>query len=440
MLSRLLQLISAWRLRRASAHPLLEAAESLGWKVNPRVVRRTNEIVGSVGEVRIKIQAGAFKNSGSAAVCSLRAIAMSADSPSIPRDVVIRPADEEEALRDHLTGDGPFDHAFRVVGPQAQCLGMLGAEQRAWMLQAAAAVRGGELIVPVTRPMNAERIGGAARSMAKCYDQLSARAAHAAESLLDSVRTDSDPRVRVSSLLCLHSYAAGTATAQEAIEAAMADPHPAVRLEGAALAGDGGLHLLRSLAVDRDLAMEPRLRALRMLLSHPFDGWAELTAEILELEPEYRARALEVQELTDRRDVRTVMEEWVRQRRFSASDLKTLARILGEFMEPYALAMLDESSEAVQRAAVSALARCGTAAAVEPLQQIERSKDRGKELRGAAEMALQRIRNRLVGAEAGWVSLAGELSQSGALSEPEHLGALQFPPAEPRDDGAEEVL
>jgi len=440
MLGRFFDFFGKGPLRPASQHPLLEVAETLGWNVNPRLVRTTSQIVGPIGEVRIKIQAGAFDPSGNAAACSLRAIAKSADSPSIPRDVVIRPAEGKEALSDHLTGDGPFDRAFRVVGPQAQCLAMLGAEQRAWMLQAAAAVRGGELIVPVTRPMNSERISSAARSMANCYDQLSARAAHASESLLDSVRTDPDPRVRVRSLLCLQSHATGTVFAQKAIEAAMADPHPAVRLEGAALAGDGGLHLLRSLAVDRDLAMESRLRALRMLLSHPFDGWAELTSEILELEPEYREKALSIRELTDRKEVRVALEAWVGRQQFLHSDLDALARILGKLMEPHALAMLSERSEAAQQAAVSALGRCGTAAAVEPLQQIERSKDLSKELRSAAEMALQRIRNRLVGAEAGWVSLAGELSQSGALSEPEHLGALQFPPAEPRDDGAEEVL
>jgi hypothetical protein len=126
------------------------------------------------------------------------------------------------------------------------------------------------------------------------------------------------------------------------------------------------------------------------------------------------------------------------------------ARLLGltggEAAETALIAALEHDAPLVQRAAATALGRCGSAAAVKPLLAV----DGPYQLRPAARQAIAEIQSRLTGATPGQLALAdGDAGQLGlaeespegrvALADEAHGGetATGPPPRPPRRRGTE---
>lgn len=120
-----------------------------------------------------------------------------------------------------------------------------------------------------------------------------------------------------------------------------------------------------------------------------------------------------------------------------------LARACGIFGGPEAqdilLELLQSDEKAIAEEAANALGAAGDVSAVDPLIQLKERLDDDSPLMEAATEAIRRIQGRLVGAEAGQLSLAvtselqGALSQSTAAAGPGDLALADPPsPAKPR--------
>jgi tellurite resistance protein len=109
----------------------------------------------------------------------------------------------------------------------------------------------------------------------------------------------------------------------------------------------------------------------------------------------------------------------------AASIASTLGNIGDPQSEPMLLTLLERENMYVKIMAAQALARVGTATAVESLRKAAQSGD--PDLIGAAEAAIDSIQGRAIGADIGQLSMAAHLENEGALSMSGYdQGALSF--------------
>lgn len=200
-------------------------------------------------------------------------------------------------------------------------------------------------------------------------------------------------------------------------QALLGDEEPRVRLLAAQLVGARGHGVLAALAADPQLDSALRVLAVTALGRPPTPALDALRA-LLEggSLPEVVGEALSV---VGRRGLTPLADAALayissEHESLRAAAANALGALLYAPAEPRLVALLSDASPEVQRASAEALGALGSVAAVEPLLPLADSLSR-PQLRRAARGAIGRIQSRLVGAEAGRVSLAEEQDLAGAL-------------------------
>jgi len=200
-------------------------------------------------------------------------------------------------------------------------------------------------------------------------------------------------------------------------EALLGDPEPRLRLLAAQLVGVRGHGVLTALAGNPQLDTPLRISAVTALGRPPTPAFDVLRALLEGVSaPELLCEALAVvgqqglQPLADA-VLGCTRSEHDSVRAAAASALGGLAHAPAERV---LIALLTDHSAEVQRTSAAALGALGSVAAVEPLLPLAEGLGR-PQLRRAARGAIGRIQARLVGVEAGRVSLAEEHALAGAV-------------------------
>jgi hypothetical protein len=248
--------------------------------------------------------------------------------------------------------------------------------------------------------------------------------------LAEIARTDELAPVRGRALRALTESVASHPATRGALQAALRDAEPAIRLQAAKALGAEGEPVLQALAADAQADDRVSAEALELL-------GARFTIE--------RARVA-LARAVDAGHVRAAVASLRRVATAGAPELAGVAHALERSSGAIAVAAtealatigvpaaqaplleaLKSSEDVVAAAAAHALARCGTVGAVPELKDAEQ---RGGDVRRAARTAIAAIQSRLTGASPGQVSLtggaAGQLSVVDATD-----GSVSLPPDEP---------
>ena len=335
------------------------------------------------------------------------------------------------------TGDPEFDDKFVIKGPRPFVCALLDAPVRRMLMRATdqglLKLSGGEL--------QFDGLDTKLADVLELFRDLGHRFADPPElprRLLENVRRDPKPGVRLQNLLVLVREYPGDPNTTSALHLGAKDSNAEVQLRTAQELGAEGRDLLEELAAGlKDDAVSAEA--------------------VTSLGPELSRERLQVI-LGDARKkgmVRTACVCLEALARFGAVAVGTLAAMVADesfeiaiaaapwlgatgdpAAEPPLLAALARDNAELQAAAAEALGRVGSAAAVLPLQEAA---ERSSALRKAARQAIAEIQARLDGASPGQLSLAmtagseaGQLSlatEAGQLSlAPDKAGRLSLPP------------
>lgn len=225
--------------------------------------------------------------------------------------------------------------------------------------------------------------------------------------LAANLASEPEARVRWSILRLLDRAYPGHPLTEKALRAALDDPNDEVRCRVAAASGEAGLDTLLDLVASDTTA----------------DVWAARAVTAL-------GERLPVEQAEDTLR-RALAREHVRTAR---ACVELLDFRHGRGSEELLLRTLGSNEPELILAAVRALGRLGTVAAVTPLHEL--AKDRRGEVAGAARQAVAEIQSRLTGAGPGQLTLAA--SEAGALSLPtDEPGQLTLTGTDPEAGKAE---
>ncbi|MGC4114840.1 MAG: HEAT repeat domain-containing protein [Myxococcales bacterium] len=348
----------------------------------------------------------------------------------VPPDIALGVESSWQGLRKALgkndvqVGDAEFDAAVKIRGPEDVVLATLGVEARALVRDFVASggvVESGNLVFHY----EGAGIGGAplqkeARLLAKVAKSMVVDSVPVA--LLRNVRTDPNSQVRLRNLAALlASHAAAPETGQ-ALEAALSDRDPEVRLLAAQRADASAAvqRTLEALVDDREAAVAVRAAALERLSQlFPYDAIAPLVRRALyqELEPlrrvavEAAGRGRDASQLASLHNLVATRDEAL-----GRSLAKALAAIGGSEAESSLIALLQSGSDAVKREAAVGLAQAGTVRSVEPLLPLSQGVLGNAALKEAARDAIRAIQSRLGDADGGRLSMVDERAGEGGLS------------------------
>lgn len=422
----LLRTVREWRATITACRDALGGELTPGNLLHPpRLWLRTDDYSLVVGLISRGERGGRFSTSivgrPRAIVASTR---ITVDGPRLPHDLAIYPAGPvpdgivPHADRRVVLGIPPLDRRLRIEGSPMGALSRMGADRRSAI--AAAVAQGAaydgkvwavERAEPITR---ATELIGLSRLLIAAAEALLVDDDIAEERLLASVRRDPEPGFR---LRCLDALTARVgAYRQRAIDAALADPHPTVRLHAARAAGPAGRAALIALAEG------PHDTALR----------GEAIAELARDDgPEVRAlferlalHGISPIRLAALRGMRRLghapVELLARFCRHPEPALRIAAlralRAAGPAGEAAAIAALDDGAAEVVRTAVETLAAIGGPAALPGLRGL-RPGPLDAALKAAIERALEAIRSRLPRADVGQLALAGpDAPEAGQLA------------------------
>lgn len=284
--------------------------------------------------------------------------------------------------QDILVGDGAFDQAVKVQGDEAAALALLDHNTR---LAFQSAVTSGWSLEDGCWTLKARgRLGeelGARIEVGLSLAELTKKGqSELPRRLLALVTHDAIPSVRKRALSYLMSQYASSSATKAALEAALRDGEPAVRLMAAGRLGD--LEVLDALTTT--IAAEPPLRveALEAMVRHGAD------------DPRTQAR----------------VSEWLERdppQLFRKIALEAVARVAVPDAEARLIEALSAPDDDLKLAAMRSLAVVGTVHAVPSLIPY-RDKLLAFALKGAAKDAILAIQARVAHGDAGALSLAGE--------------------------------
>ena len=326
-------------------------------------------------------------------------------------------------------GDPRFDAEFVALGVAARVLARLDAPTRAAAL---ALVTGSVRVARVGLAEGSLEVEVPASGFARGHPGLetAGRAAVALARLLappldvdarlvENLRRDPEPGVRLQSLLALVGHLPEGSARREALRQAARDPAPAIRLHAALALGDEGHALLVALADDTAAPDDCSAHAVRALGAAYPAARAEATlAHGLTRPGRHETTAACISALVSQGPA--AVGALGRALVAAPADLaETLAIAVAgcgpALAEAPLLAALATGDAARERAATRALARVGTAASVLPLREAAARRLAGP-LRGLVHEAVAAIQSRIAGAP-GTLSLAdprpaGQLSLS----------------------------
>lgn len=297
--------------------------------------------------------------------------------------------------QDIATGDARFDSRIRVQGGEALCRAALSGEARDAAVAAASAARFEVSDGAVSVAYRGIITDGVALDGLLSLTLTLARALAAAPpeplmGLVMRIQEDPDENVRRVALETLITHYSQEPRVQQLLSELVegSELHLAI-LSAMALPSGGARELSRAVeSANLDAAL--RARALR--------AWSRR-------DPEAASRWLG-------------SAQWLQAPSELAAAACGLAEsLLGQAAEPMLLKILSREEESLQLAAVQALGSVGTVNAVEKLLPFSNRIIRG-ELGNVAKASIQQIQSRAVGADAGWVSLASNVSEAGGLSQP----------------------
>jgi HEAT repeat protein len=316
------------------------------------------------------------------------------------------------------TADEHFDQRARVSGSEPVALAALNNVTRAAvlkLLQDGGAVHESRVTFPCPTLYKATVF---LPWLVELAEQLSLRKVEIPQALADNAFNDPVPKVRARSFVALQQHFPDSAIARQVLDQALASESSELRLEAALVMREEGKELLSEMALAADISPTLRLRAVDRLTRA---SWAQTTIPVLEqlLSCEVTAvRRAAIFGLGRYRHRPAVARLLALDRSDSAtagSIAEALGRIGDPAAEPTLVDLLSHDDIEVATAAASALGWVGTPAAVEPLQEIA-GKRRHKDLRQAAGESIQRVQNRITGAEQGQLSLVQLNAAEGALS------------------------
>ena len=358
--------------------------------------------------------------------------------PELSQVVIRREILNLPGTREIEIGDETFDWKFLVRGPLPFVCALLNAPVRSMLREADAlnelSISNGKLRIEVPES-KLDRALGLFRDLGRRF----AETQDVPRLLLENVRQDPVPEVRLLNLTVLIREYPGDPSTEEALRIASHDASPQVRLKAALELGAEGYDGLLSLAerLEDDAVSARAVAALGS--AQPLDFLQSVLAGAQEKQMPGTARAcLEALGGLGRAAIETLAEVMAR----DSSELAvTAAQGLGATGDPAAepplLAALARDNPALQAAAAEALGRVGSVDSVLPLQEAA---ERSGALRKAARQAIADIQARLEGAVPGQLSLAtteaGQLSlatEAGQLSlAPHQAGQLSLPPERAR--------
>lgn len=207
--------------------------------------------------------------------------------------------------------------------------------------------------------------------------------------LMENIRGDSVPGVRMTCIRHLGSHYPADGEVTALLEGALKDSSRQVRIEAARHLGYGGLEFLaRMLREEHDLDEYDLLRTIKFMGEHRFAGGVPVMKEIFT-----KAGSESV----------------------SGEILKAFTAIGDTGLSGFLLDRLGNSNGNILDGVISALATCGTVEAVEPLLKLAKSSINPL-FRSDVQKAIDGIQSRLSGADAGWLSVSGVEGTAGALS------------------------
>lgn len=425
-----------------------DAADELGLSVTTRFLGHGVKMEGHVGPVYVRLEE---KHKGK----HDRFITLRAISSRIPRELGLHRekgggwldrfrAPEE----DHLVGDARFDAEVVVQGPVREALARLGAETRAlWRTELArldSTLRDRRLDRKLPYRSPASTLIREARTAVEMLRGLELEVDLPA-ALARNAAEDPFPGVRFRNLEVLQDDFPGRPESEVASRAALEDEDPAVRVRGAALLGEEGIPVLRSLAVPSTSSEEERREAARHGL--------HVTGVPAPVQVAALRRLLHLLEPADLEPILTEQLERGsgKPRRLAVQavgslglagcvpQLRALAagadeetataladafgRIGHEGAEEDLTPLLNHPARPVRHRAARGLGLCGTVTAVPALRAVAGRHPLDRELTRIVEDAVTAIQSRVEGAEAGQLTLAEAEGERGSLSLADEDGA-----------------
>jgi len=338
---------------------------------------------------------------------------------SLRRELILLPKGREIE-----TGDKKFDDTFVIKGPRAFVCALLDLQVRRMLMQAKAEglleISDGELRFDGQETKLAH-ILGLFRDLGRCF----ADKQELPRRLLENVRRDPRPGVRLQNLLVLIREYPGDPNTTRALHVGAKDSDVEIRLRAAQELGAEGRGVLQELAAGlRDDAVSAQaVAALGSAL--PLERLRSVLGGARKKGKFETARAcLEALAHLGGAAVATLAEVTANE---SFELAVTAARGLGAIGDPAAeptlLAALARDNPELQEAAAAALGRVGSAAAVLPLQEAA---EHSGALRRAARRSISEIQARLDDALPGQLSLAA--TEGGQLSLADEAGQLSLAP------------
>ncbi len=313
--------------------------------------------------------------------------------------VPLGPSSQEREIE---SGDGSFDARFSIAGPQQPALAMLDAETRRLLLRLSDECRLEISSGSLRAEMSEEEVPRILPLLLEVGKRLAPSMNDLPRSLAENVKRDPVTRTRLQNLLLLTRELPENPATREALRIACSDPGPE------------GDEVLLELA-ETQMEYAPGAQVASILERLSFERMAALLDLALERRRIRAARTF--LELLGRRGAAAVgplVKVLSREKdELAVAAAEALGNTGGMAVEPHLIQALGHENPGVQVAAVNALARIGSAAAVLPLQEVAERLWLDGALRLAARRAITEIQLRLPGSP-GQMALAevevGQLS------------------------------
>ncbi len=325
--------------------------------------------------------------------------------------------------QDVQLGDPAFDDAVLVDGPEDVALASLRQEARplvAALVREGGSVREGDLHLKWPDIVDdVEVLERGIRSMVETAKAMTATSVP--DALAVAAATEADAPRRERCLRALVAHHAAAPQTPKALETALADSSPGVRLVAAAnLAPDARVRgTLEALLQDSTLPSPLRAEAL----SHLGDGFppaetaAAVATALQDPAPEVQRAAVRV---ACRSAIASVLPQLLAKVTGADRELALeLARGLPAFdtgVEDALVGLLAHDDVQVQAAAAQSLEKAGSIRAVEPLLARSQGLTTDAALKEAARSAIRAIQGRAAGAGVGQLSVVETAAAEGALS------------------------
>ncbi len=400
------RIVASWR----------AAATELGLDYVPGIFGTLGRIVGRIssGQVEVSLAAG-------------ETMRIEIDGGRLPYDLSIARRGLIPRNGEIETGDFHFDSRVSLVGSTTSVLAALTPVARIRLGRLAedgrVVVRDGRLTLSFPRPRSVPDVVEVIRDAVDLFERMT-WTGPIGERLLDNFELERDPSVR-ERLFKVLLYEAADPIRHRAIQRAVSDLNPEIRLAGVKALRSGGWEEAVALYKDRKTSSRYRAEALRHLaltfgrdraLPLVEDGLGQRSTEICSM-------AVETIGAWRHREASATLRTLARTREPAVVErvATALGRIGGTSAQQLLIELSCANQRGVRQAAIDALGRAGDLDAIPHLARI---KDFG--LRGPVREAIGAIQARCGRQAEGALSLSRENAHQGAVSVSEEAGRVSM--------------